>query len=307
MKKTLLILAAFVLVLGLSACGGDKNDNEKPIVAVTIVPQATFVEAIAGDLVEVITIIPPGSSPASYEPTPKQMVDISDAIAYFTIGVPAEEGNILPQTSEDLNIVDLVDAVNDVYPDLMFEEDEHEDDHEEDHEEDHEGEDGHDHSGRDPHIWLSLKRVKVMVAEIKDELIRLDPDNEATYIENYNAYIAEITDVQEQAAALLASKTVRSFIVYHPSWGYLADDFDLEMIALEEDGSEASASRIQEVIDFALENNIDTVFFQSQIHSSQVESLVDELNADQIEMNPLASNYLENYLQVITSIADSLE
>lgn len=284
--KKYIVLAMALLMVTLTGCANE-SESDKPIVAVTIVPQATFVEAIAGDLVEVVTIIPPGSSPESYEPTPQQMTKIADAVVYFTIGVPAETGNILPNSSEDLNIVDLVDSVNDVYPDLMFEED--------------------DHSGRDPHIWLSLKRVKVMVTEIKDELVRLDPDNESTYTKNYDAYIAEISTVQEQATALLESKTVRSFIVYHPSWGYLADDFDLEMIALEESGSEASVSRIQEVIDFALENNIDTVFFQSQIHSSQVESLVDEINADQIEINPLADNYLENYLDVITAIAGSLE
>lgn len=299
MRKILLIIATFTFVLGLGACSQDENNTDLPIVAVTIVPQATFVEAIAGDLVEVVTIIPPGGSPASYEPTPQQMADIADSIVYFTIGVPAETGNILPQTSDDLNVVDLVDLVNDVYPDLMFEEDEHEEEHEE--------EDGHDHSGRDPHIWLSLKRVKVMVTEIKDELVRLDPDNESTYNKNYEAYMTEITETQEQTEALLENKTVRSFIVYHPSWGYLADDFDLEMIALEEDGSEASAIRIQEVIDFALENNIDTVFFQTQISSSQVESLVDELNAEQVEINPLADNYLENYIDIITAIAGSLD
>lgn len=298
--KKYIILTLALLMFTLTGCAKDTESN-KPIVAVTIVPQATFVEAIAGDLVEVVTIIPPGSSPASYEPTPQQMADISDAIAYFTIGVTAEEGNILPQTSEDLNIIDLVDAVNDVYPDLMFDEDDHEDEGE------HEDEDDHDHSGRDPHIWLSLKRVKVMVSEIKDELIKLDPDNESTYTKNYETYMAEISDVQEQVEALLVNKTVRSFIVYHPSWGYLADDYNLEMIALEEEGSEASVSRIQEVIDFALENNINTVFFQSQIHSSQVESLVDELNAEQIEINPLAANYLENYLEIVTAIAGSLE
>ena len=178
--------------------------------------------------------------------------EIADAVVYFTIGVPAETGNILPNTSEDLNIVDLVDSVNDVYPDLMFEEDDHEDEHED--------EDDHDHSGRDPHIWLSLKRVKVMVTEIKDELVRLDPDNESTYTKNYDAYIAEISTVQEQATALLESKTVRSFIVYHPSWGYFAKRYSLEQVAIESQGKEPKPKELIELIKDAKEHNISLSF-----------------------------------------------
>lgn len=280
-KYTVLLLA--VILFALAGCTGENTSSDKPIIAVSIVPQAAFVEAIAGDLVEVVTIITPGNSPETYVPTPQQMVSVADASIYFTIGVPAEAGNILPETNDSLYIVDLAEVVQNQYEDRLFEEAE-----------------------RDPHIWLSLKRVKVMAETIKDELIKLDPDNSETYTHNYNSFMGAIDILDFQVNALFSDKTVKSFIVYHPSWGYFADDYDLDMIALEEHGKEASIAHVQEVIDFAKDNNIEDVFFQAQITSSQVQSLVDSLGGEQIELNPLASNYLDNYLEVATAIAESL-
>ena len=91
------------------------------MVAVSIVPQATFVKAVCGDLVKVVTMIPPGASPESYEPTPKQMAEFSKAIVYFAIGVPTEETSILPNV-EKVKVVALQPTVAEAYPDRTFEE-----------------------------------------------------------------------------------------------------------------------------------------------------------------------------------------
>ena len=129
MKKMLLIGISALLIMSMCACqaaetqtGTDETSAEtsgKLIVAVGIVPEASFVEAVAGDLVDVVTMIPSGYSPANYQPTTAEMQALSDAEIYFTLQVPTEQANILPSVSdfnEDLEIIDLREAVSEVYP-----------------------------------------------------------------------------------------------------------------------------------------------------------------------------------------------
>ncbi|MBN2876901.1 MAG: zinc ABC transporter substrate-binding protein, partial [Bacilli bacterium] len=142
MKKLLLIFLAVFTAVSMSSCNQTTSDN-KMIVAVSIVPQAAFVEAVAGDLVDIITLIPPGYSPANYEPNAQTMAELSNAAVYFTIGVPTESGNILPDI-DTIHVVHLETVVSQTYQDRYFGE------------------------SKDPHIWLSIKRVKVMVQEIAD-------------------------------------------------------------------------------------------------------------------------------------------
>jgi zinc transport system substrate-binding protein len=68
-----------ILLLGLINLNGCKrteinhNETKKPVIAVSIVPQKTFVEEVCGDLVEIVVMVPPGNSPANYEPTIQEM------------------------------------------------------------------------------------------------------------------------------------------------------------------------------------------------------------------------------------------
>ena len=179
MKKYLSLLIAAGLLLStltLTSCQKkeEKSENEKPIIAVSIVPEATFAQAVCGELAEVITMIPPGSSPESYEPTPVEMEKFSKSNLYFTIGVPTEEANILPNAG-NVPIVKLQEKVSEVYPDRTFESGE-----------------------RDPHIWLSPKRAKVMVQAIADEMIKIDAKNKDTYQKNADNYISQLDDLDKE-------------------------------------------------------------------------------------------------------------
>lgn len=146
------------LLLGTS-CSGIKEVNNKLTVAVSILPQETYVKAVAGDLVDVVTMIPPGASPANYQPKPNEMVKLSEASLYFAIDVPTEIANIIPNIdsiNSNIKVIDLAEKVDQVYPARFFNEDDHDEDEnhkDEDHEDEgHEGEDhdGHSHEGRDP-------------------------------------------------------------------------------------------------------------------------------------------------------------
>lgn len=285
MRKKLIILLTVILSLALFGCT-DENyiDPNKKTVAVSIVPQEAFVEAIAGDLVNVITLIPAGQSPATYSPGVKTMATLQKADVYFAIGVPTEGTNIFPELG-DINKINLHDIVDAVYAPLTISE-----------------------TSRDPHIWLSIKRVKVMVEAIADELSRIDPDNSETYQDNKDAYLLLLDSVDEQITEMFEDKTeLRTFIIYHPSFAYFAEDYNLTMVSIEEDGKVASLSGLISVVDFAVDNEINRVYYQSEFDVSQVESLTEEIEGFQVvELIPLSSEYLENMLVMASRIAEGL-
>ncbi|PKM88846.1 MAG: ABC transporter substrate-binding protein [Firmicutes bacterium HGW-Firmicutes-12] len=288
MKKPLL---AFVLILVcaviLAGCSNEKETiaefENKTVVAVSIVPQKTFVEAVCGDLVDVVTLIPPGSSPANYEPTPLEMEQFSKASIYFTIGVPTEEANILhfAQQMKNLKIIKLQEEVARIYSERTFAS-----------------------GGRDPHLWLSPKRVQVMLKSIVREMSELDAENKDIYAENAREFSQELDELDAQIKSVLANVKNRKFIAFHPSFGYLADDYGLEMYALEEDGKEATPRRLQEMIDFAKLEDIKVIFYQAEINSKQAAAFAEEIGGKTVQLAPLAPNYIENLQEMAASMAE---
>lgn len=290
MKKYLSLILALGLVLlaGCSPASDEGSDQaqatgDQPVVAVTIVPQQTFIEAVCGDTVKVITLVPPGNSPGNYEPTPMEMQAFNDAVVYFSIGVATEEANILPSAG-DMNIVPLHEEVAKVYPDRNF-----------------------DGLGRDPHIWLSPKRVQVMITAIEEEMTRLYPANQALYQANAQAYIKELEQVDGAIKEALDGVSNKTFIAYHPAFGYLAEDYGLTMIALEEEGKEARPQQLEKIIDQAKEKGIKVIFYQEEIDSSQSQAFAEEIGGQTIQLSPLAADYTNNLRAMATTMAQVMD
>jgi len=290
MKRVFKSLVGGLIVLSTMSLFGCSSNNiqkdttkEKPIIAVSIVPEETFVKAVCGDLADVVTLIPPGSSPENYEPTAEQMEKFSDASLYFSIGVPTEEANILPK-AEDVKVISLADEVAKVYEDRKF-----------------------DSGERDPHIWLSPKRVKVMIETIASEMSKLDPENEKTYEQNAANYIAQLDEVDQEIKDALVGVQNKAFIVYHPAFGYIADDYGLKMYALEEEGKEATAQHLQDMIDLAKKENIKVIFYQEEIDSSQSEAFAEEIGGKTIQLAPLAADYIDNMKNMANTMAEAMQ
>ncbi|MCE5196324.1 MAG: zinc ABC transporter substrate-binding protein [Negativicutes bacterium] len=248
-------------------------------VAVSIVPEQTFVKAVCGDFVDIITMIPPGSSPETYEPTPQQMQEFSQASLYFSIGVPTEAASILPN-AQDLKVVALATAAAAVYPDRMFATGE-----------------------RDPHIWLSPRRVVIMIETIAREVSGLDPAHQAVYQSNAQSYIRELQALDQKISAAVEKMQAKKFIVYHPAFGYLAEDYGLTMYALEEEGKEATAKHLQEMVDLAKREKIKVIFYQEEIDSRQSEAFAEEIGGTTRKLAPLAADYLKNLESMAEAIA----
>ena len=284
MKKKLFLGALFgILLVGLAACNQvpvQKNEDSKIIVAVTIVPQETFIQEIAGDSVKVITMVPPGSSPETYEPTPQQMVEFSKASTYFAIGIAVEETKVLPHIGA-IPVVDLAAAVREVYPDRMFDAEE-----------------------RDEHIWLSPKRAKVMVETMTEELIRLLPAKKEEFLKNRDSYLNKLSKVDEDLVEIFSKMSPKVFIVYHPAFGYIAEDYELEMVALEEEGKESTPQQLQSVVTLAKEQNIKAIFYQQEVDSRQATSFAAEIKGVAVQLSPLSADYIENLKVMASAIAE---
>lgn len=300
MKKIFMML---IVLLALTGCSDDElaDDDGKITVAAGVPPIKGFIDAITQGDMEVVTMIPPGNSPTNYQPSPKELQKFSDAKVYFAMGVPAENSNIIPKAkdlNENIEIVNLAKGVSEVYPMRNFSEDE---DHS------HEEDEDHDHEGEDPHIWLSPKRVIEMIDIIRDKLIEISPENEETYKENAENYKDELSTIDDSIKETLKGVKNQSFIIYHPSFGYFADDYGLNMIAIEESGKEASAKRITEVIDFAKDNNIKFVFYQGEFSSTQAETIAKEIDGEAIKVNPLSEEYIENMKNISEKFKEVLK
>jgi zinc transport system substrate-binding protein len=277
-------LNLFVVGLLLLFSGSCRAANSRLTVGVSIVPQAGLVKAVGGSVVKVVTMVPPGNSPGNYAPTPREMQALSQAKIYFAIGVPTEQANILPKgkaLNQKMKIVSLPEAVEKVYPPRYFAP-----------------------GKRDPHLWLSPKRAKVMVSVIAKELGAIDPKHKATYQKNAAAYLKQLDQLDQRIKHTFAGLTPKTFIVYHPAFGYFADDYGLKMVALEESGKEGSARNFQKLTELAKREHIKVVFYQKEFDNKQAKALAAEIGGRVEALAPLAPDYIENLDRMARLLAE---
>lgn len=249
----------------------------------SIPPQKYFVEKIGKGLLDVNVLIPAGSSPHSYEPKPAQLARLSQSRLFFAIGGDFEEA-WLPRVSKDLHQLKIVYAIKET-------ENVHSSDH-------------HEHShGLDPHIWLSPGLVLKQADTIAAELALLDSKNKEVYLKNCEAFKTEIKDLQQKIRSLLSnSRSGQPFMVFHPSWGYFAEEFGLTQISVEVEGKEPGMKEMESIIRKAKESRIRTIFVQPQFSKRTVEVIAGQLKAEIVIADPLAEDWSGSLL----SLAESL-
>ncbi|MGM0437813.1 MAG: metal ABC transporter solute-binding protein, Zn/Mn family [Bacillota bacterium] len=260
-------------------------ENPKIKIVAGITPLKTFVDKIAGEKVETLVMIPPGYSPANYAPSPSELEKLSDAEYYFTFQMPAEKSNILSKLNnfnKDLELIKIDKITSEKYEPRKFSD-----------------------GGIDPHIWMSPKRVKYIIEIITDKLIDLDPKNKDYYQKRSKKYLTKLDEMDKYINEKLYDLKGKSILIYHPVLGYFTEEYGLELKAIEKNGKEATPKRLQELIDFAKNENIKTIFHQSTIDSKQTEVIASEIDGKTVEINPLAENYIENMQRIADLIVNS--
>lgn len=283
MKKLLIILTLSIIFLtGCTAKNYDVNSDKKTV-AVSIAPEATFVRQVCGDKFNIVTAIPTGASPEAYEPSPKEIKNLADSVLYFSIGVPAEENAILPIINDKTKIVALHEKASEAYPDRT------------------------ENGARDPHIWLSVKRVIVMVEAIAKAFGGIDPENAEFYSLNAKNYIDELKELDSYISVSLKDLRTTKFITLHSAFGYFADDYALSQCALEEHGKEATAKRFAEMADLAKKENIRVIFYQAEGSRKQALSFSEEIGGKAVMLEPLSPDYTENLKAMTKAFLEAMK
>lgn len=285
-----LSLLLFLLIVGCN----NASDNISTI-SVTIEPQRYFVEKIAGDKFEVNTIVPSGTSPETYDPTPSQMVALGKSVLYFKVGYLGFEnawGKNLEENNVDVHIVNSSNNIKLINGDEHTVEIGDEHNHE-----------GHSHDGVDPHIWSSPKTALIMAENILNALVVADVENQKYYRDNFKFLEAEIIETDKRITELLENSPVKSFIIYHPALGYFARDYNLTQYSIELDGKNPSPKQLKEMIDFANASGIKTIFVQKGFDVKNAESLAKEVQASIHSIDPLSYNWSEELIKIAEILA----
>lgn len=292
MKKFILILAITAVFFSCNPGKTKKSEQGKKVITVSILPEKTFIEKIAGDEFEVNVLIPPGASPAAYTLLPSQLKDISKSVVWFRIGYIGFEyswKDKIEQANTNMQVVDLSEGL-----DLIAEEKEQHGDHV------HMG-------GVDPHIWLSPVLVKQMAERITEVLTKLNPDKGLDYKVNYLKFVKEIDQLNIQIKNSLKKFEGRKVIVFHPSLSYYARDYGLVQYSLEPGGKETTPQHMAKIVDIANAENIKVIYIQSEFDREHARVFAEEISGKVIQVSPLAPAWAENLLEITNILVDNFQ
>lgn len=265
-------------------------------VYVSILPQKYFVERIGGEKVKVSVMVGPGESPATYEPTPRQMQNLAAARLYFSSGVPFEKVWLkrLKENYPALRFVDSIRGIelrpmraHDLGADRQYE--------------------SEGMGVLDPHVWTSPVQVKIIAKNIFRALSEELPHAEKELEANYHAFLQELDRLIKDIRTQLAPVKNRNFLVFHPSWGYFADTFKLNQIAVESEGKEPGARTLNKVIEFAREHDIRVIFVQEQFSRKAARMVAEAIGARIETIDPLAEDYPENLRRVARLFVEAMK
>ncbi|MGC9329181.1 MAG: metal ABC transporter solute-binding protein, Zn/Mn family [Candidatus Hinthialibacter sp.] len=286
--KVYMTTLIFSFLLLFCAAADVYTDVEPIPVFVSIQPQSYFVERIGGHRVSVDVMVKPGHNPAAYEPTPKQIASLAQAKIYFRIGVPFEHVwmHRISQVNPKMKIVDTRQNV----PLRAMESRHH-----------HDEADAHKHpednipdTFKDPHIWLDPQLVKIQAQTICDALSEIDPAHRSDYQANLKKFHENLDQLDREIREILKHLRIRRFLVFHPSWGYFADAYDLNQIPIEIEGKEPTARQLAEFLELAKQEKIKTIFIQPQFDKNIAGVIAEAIGGTVMTLDPLAKDYLNN-------------
>jgi zinc transport system substrate-binding protein len=302
-----LIWAAVILLVTFKA--GFASD--KIAVFVSILPQKYFVEQIGKDRVEVQVMVQPGASPHAYEPKPTQMAALSKASLYFAAGVPFERVWLKKFAAANPEMV-VIHSDRDIKKMFMIghhhgEENAHEAAGTHAH-----GQSEHDanqqaHAAPDPHIWLSPPLVKIQSRTITDALQSTDPDHKDLYEDHFRRFAAEIDRLDAHLKKAFAGKTGLRFMVFHPSWGYFAQAYGLEQIAIEIEGKDPKPAQLKMLIQNAREKGIRVIFVQPQFSTKSAALVAKSIGGRVVFADPLAEDWMTNLYDLADTFRAALK
>ncbi len=242
-------------------------------IIVSIIPQKVFVEAIGGDKVTVEVMVLAGNSPHHYEPKVSQMKNISKANLYLSIGLEFENVWLdkFSNQNKSMKIVDISKNIS---------------------------------KGNDPHIWVSPNNIKIIAQNILDTLIEIDPKNSQYFKSNFDKFIAKVDKVDKKIRNILKDiPKGSSFMVFHPSWGHFATNYNLVQLPIEIDGKSPKPREMIKLIKLAKKERVKAIFTSPEFSTKVASQMAKELDIDVVKVSPLAIDWEKNLELIAKSIA----
>ncbi|MDD2246139.1 MAG: zinc ABC transporter substrate-binding protein [Proteiniphilum sp.] len=290
MNKYLFIILIFTLAQACNSGPKRGEANNKRVLTVTIEPQRYFLDQIVGDAFTINTLVPPGTSPETYEPAPSAMIEMGKSVLYFKVGSLGFENAWTARLSSNNPDVGIVDCSTGI--ELMG-----------GHDHSHSDEDSYLHGAMDPHVWSSPRAVKIFAGNMLDAIVNVDTENEELYLSKFEKLSDKIDRTDSLIRNLLQHTPSRSFIIYHPALGYFAKDYGLRQYSVEFEGKSPSPSQIKDLIDIARREKINTIFIQRGFDIKNAEVIAKEINAKVFEIDPLKYEWDEELLRIASILA----
>lgn len=281
MKKIITKIISFAIIISLfTACGKEKVKNNetnevkenKKVIYTSFYPLQSITKEIVGNKMEVRKLIPNGQEVHHWEPTAQDMKNLSEGSVILVNGLGLESWmDKFKASIKDLNVVEVSKDVN-----LLKAEEEHEEN------ENHENEEKHHHGEYDPHIWLSLRNMKVIAKNICDKVVEMDKDNETYYRENLAKVQNRLDDLDKKYSEQLQNAKIKSIITSHEAFAYLLKDYGLKQIPIENltSDSEPDLAKMKEVIELAKNEGIKYVFYEELSENKVEETIAKEIGGE---------------------------
>ena len=287
MMKKISILTFIALLL--IACDGKTEKLERTIF-VTIPPLQQLVNEITCGDFEVEILVPEGASPESFEPTSQQIAKLNDAEFIFEIGLINFEQSLVRHIDHSERVVNLSEGIELIAGCCS-----------------HHHHHGHNHShGIDPHIWTSPRALGTMVANIASALRTAYPDS-TKYFEAAERVTERLETLDKECGEKIGSSGSKAIMIYHPAYTYLARDYSIEQITIENEGKEPTPRQLKELVDKARELSIKRIFHQPQYSPAKLRSIADEIGAEVIVCDPLSRDIEQEIREVVNLISEGNE
>jgi zinc transport system substrate-binding protein len=306
MGKLITVVLLLIFIMSISVFTGCSSTPPQPgntlNIVVTIQPQLEFAGKVGGDKVTVAAMVPPGADPHTYEPLPSQITNLATANIYAELGSGIEFElawlDKLKSVNDKMLIVDCATGIK------LIETAEEPEESQTAPEEELQG---NQHGAVDPHIWMSPANAIIISQNILNGLETLDPENKVYYENNFQGYKQQLLTLDTYIRDSLKNIDNRAFLVDHPAFSYFASDYNLDMLAIQEEGKEPSAADVTRLIETAKQKNIRIVIISPEFNPQSAKVIAKELGAKIITVDVLSSDYLENMRYFVNELINSLK
>lgn len=260
------------------------SQSGRMTIAVSILPQKQVVSQIAGDAVEVLVMVPAGSSPEAYDPTPQDFIRLGRSTLYFAVGGLDFERAWIPRLSAQSPAMRIVDT----------------------------SADGRREAGltthatpeaTDPHVWTSPRQLKAMGKAVRDALSEADTARAATYATNYERFATRMDSLHARVARLCRMASSQTFVIYHPALTAFADEFGLTQIAVERGHREPSAAELGALIEEIRATDARVLFMQQEFDTRLVATLAAETGLRVVAIHPLAEDWENEMIRIAVELS----